>query len=53
MATNLHDFSGAGNSLRVAQELQKRILESNLVPIVRLLRQATIETRADTVRSEL
>lgn len=49
MATDIYTFSGAGNSLHVARELQSRLPDSNLVSIVRLLRQETIETRADTV----
>jgi hypothetical protein len=42
MATDIYTFSGTGNSLHVARELQGRLTNSNLVPIVRLLRQETI-----------
>jgi hypothetical protein len=45
----LYYFSGTGNSLQVAQELQQRLPDSDLIPIVRLLGQDTIKTRADTV----
>jgi ferredoxin len=49
VSTAIYYFSGTGNSLHVARELQKRIPESNLVPIVRLLNQDTIQTSAETV----
>ena len=49
MSTDICTFSGTGNSLHVARELQRRLTNPNLVPIVRLLRQETIETGADTV----
>ncbi len=45
----LYYFSGTGNSLRVAQELQRRLPNSDIIPIVRLLGQDTIKTNADTV----
>jgi flavodoxin len=49
VSSEIYYFSGTGNSLQVARELQARLSESNLVPIVRLLRDETIETHADTV----
>jgi len=49
MATSIYYFSGTGNSLHVARELQSRIPGSNLIPIARLLRNNTIETSADTI----
>jgi ferredoxin len=49
MSTETYYFSGSGNSLHVAQELQKRIPEIELVPIVSLLNKETIETRTETV----
>lgn len=49
MATDIYYFSGTGNSLHVARELQKRIPESNLVPIVRLLHQGITKTNADSI----
>jgi len=42
-------FSGTGNSLHVARELQRRIPESKLVPIIHLLCQDNIKTSADTI----
>jgi ferredoxin len=47
--TTIYYFSGTGNSLHVARELQRRIPESNLIPIVRLLDQDTIQTSAEAV----
>jgi ferredoxin len=49
MSIEIYYYSGTGNSLRVAQELQQRIPEANLTSIVRLLRNETIKTSADTV----
>jgi len=49
MSTAIYYFSGTGNSLHVAQELQRRISKPNLIPIVRLLGNDTIKTSADTV----
>src|SRR5271157_3196304 len=45
----IYYFSGSGNSLHVAKELQKRIPGSDLKPIVSLLNNDTIKTKADTV----
>ena len=49
MSTEIYYFSGTGNSLHVAQELQKRLPESDLVPIARFLHKDTLKTTADTV----
>ncbi|MBN2521555.1 MAG: EFR1 family ferrodoxin [Bacteroidales bacterium] len=49
MNSEIYYFSGTGNSLHVTRELQKRIPESNLIPIVRLLGSDTVKTNADTV----
>jgi flavodoxin len=49
MSTEIYYFSGTGNSLHVAKELQRRIPETSLVPIVSLLDKESIETRAETV----
>ena len=49
MSTEIYYFSGTGNSLHVAKELQKRIAEVNLIPIVSLLDKDIIETNAETV----
>ena len=46
MKTDIYYFSGTGNSLHVARELQKRIPGSRLIPIVSLLHLDKIETNA-------
>ena len=45
----IYYFSGTGNSLYAAGELQKRIPESELIPIVSTLKSDKIETKADIV----
>jgi formate hydrogenlyase subunit 6/NADH:ubiquinone oxidoreductase subunit I len=45
----IYYFSGTGNSLHVAKELQKRIPDTNLIPIVSLLNKDIIETDGETV----
>jgi flavodoxin len=35
--TEIYYFSGTGNSLNVARELQKRIPKTDIIPIVSLL----------------
>lgn len=49
MSTEIYYFSGTGNSLHVARELQKRVPEANLIPVVHLLHDETIKTSADTI----
>ena len=49
MSTEIYYFSGTGNSLHVARELQKRIPKTNLIPIVSLLNKDIIETNGETV----
>jgi len=49
MSTEIYYFSGTGNSLYVAKELQKRISETKLIPIVSLLNIDVIKTNAETV----
>jgi len=49
MSTEIYYFSGTGNSLYVARELQKRIPDTNLIPIVSLLNKDVIKTNAETV----
>ena len=49
MSTEIYYYSGTGNSLRVARELQKRMPEAVLTPVVRLLHNDIIETGADTI----
>jgi len=45
----IYYFSGTGNSLHVAKELEKRIPEANLIPIASLLNKDVIETNGETV----
>lgn len=49
MNTEIYYFSGTGNSLHVAKELQKRIQKAVLVPIVNLLDKNIIKSRGDAV----
>lgn len=49
MSTEVYYFSGTGNSLHVAKELQKRIPETNLIAIAGLLNNEVIETSEETV----
>jgi ferredoxin len=45
----IYYFSGTGNSLHVARELQKRVPETKIIPIVNLLHKGVVETSAKTV----
>jgi flavodoxin len=45
----IYYFSGTGNSLHVARELQERIEGTKLIPIVSLLNREVIETNAETI----
>ena len=49
MDAEIYYFSGTGNSLHVAKELQKRINKTELIPIVSLLDKNIIKTSAGTV----
>jgi flavodoxin len=49
MGIEVYYFSGTGNSLHVAKELQKRISETNIIAIVGLLDNEVIETSGETV----
>lgn len=49
MSTEIYYFSGTGNSLHVAKELQQRITETYLTLVVSLLDKDVIETDAETV----
>lgn len=49
MTIEVYYYSGTGNSLHVAQELQMRLPEVILTPIVRLLHDDTIRTSAHTI----
>jgi len=45
----IYYFSGTGNSLHIAKELQRLIPGTKLIPIVSLLDKTTIETNAEKV----
>jgi flavodoxin len=45
----IYYFSGTGNSLYAAKELQKRLPESDIIPIVSILKNDKIESKADIV----
>jgi ferredoxin len=49
MLTEIYYFSGTGNSLFTARELQKRIPDSRLVPLAALLNRKRIKTKADVI----
>lgn len=49
MGPEIYYFSGTGNSLYVARELQKRIPETKLIPIVNLLNKDIIKSNSDVV----
>ncbi len=49
MNIEVYYFSGTGNSLHAAKELQKRIPEIKLIPIVSLLNRDIIETHGEIV----
>jgi len=45
----IYYFSGTGNSLHVAQEIQKRIPDTTLIPLLSLLNEEAIELKADRI----
>lgn len=49
MSTEIYYFSGTGNSFYVAKELQKRIPDAKLVPIVSILNNDVIKTNGKSV----
>lgn len=49
MSTEIYYFSGTGNSLHVAKELQKRIPKARLIPILSLVDKESVITNAETV----
>ncbi len=49
MGLEIYYFSGTGNSLHVARELQRRIPEAELMPIVSLLDEDIIKSSGETV----
>lgn len=49
MSTEIYYFSGTGNSLYIAKELQKRIPDSVIISMVSLLNKKIIQTQGKTV----
>lgn len=49
MSIAIYYYSGTGNSLHVARELQRRISEASLTPIMHLLHRDAIKTSANTI----
>jgi ferredoxin len=49
VSTEIYYFSGTGNSLHVAKELQKRIPETNLIPMVSLINKDVVEANGESV----
>jgi ferredoxin len=49
MGIDIYYYSGTGNSYHVAKELQRRMPEINLIPIVSHLERDTIETKATSI----
>ncbi len=49
MGTEIYYFSGTGNSLHAAKELQKRLPEATLIPLLKYLDRAVITTTSETV----
>ncbi|MBD3190632.1 MAG: ferredoxin [Candidatus Heimdallarchaeota archaeon] len=49
MSVQIYYFSGTGNSLHVAQELKRRVPNTNLVPIISALKKDQIVTEAEIV----
>ncbi len=49
MCTEIYYFSGTGNSLYVAKELQKKIPNSIIIPMVSLLNKKIIQTQGKNV----
>ncbi|MBN1536593.1 MAG: EFR1 family ferrodoxin [Anaerolineales bacterium] len=49
MSTQIYYLSGTGNSLHVARELEKRLSETELIPIIKVLKNDRIETKAEII----
>jgi ferredoxin len=49
MRTEIYYFSGTGNSLHVARELQKRLPGAELIPILNLVRKESPRTSGESV----
>lgn len=49
MTTEIYYLSGTGNSLHVAKELQKRIADTELIPISSLKNKDGVKTKGDSI----
>ena len=49
MGADIYYFTGTGNSLFIAREMQKRIPDARMIPIAGLIHQERIESRAEVV----
>jgi NAD-dependent dihydropyrimidine dehydrogenase PreA subunit len=49
VSTEIYYFSGTGNSLHVAKELQKRIPEAELIPIIGMMNRGPVTAQGETV----
>jgi NAD-dependent dihydropyrimidine dehydrogenase PreA subunit/flavodoxin len=49
VSTEIYYFSGTGNSLHVAQELQKRLPGARLIPIMTFVERESVTASGDTV----
>ena len=45
----IYYFSGTGNSLHVARELQRRMPETKLIPMISLLDEDVIKTKGEKI----
>lgn len=49
MSAEIYYFTGTGNSLFAAREMQKRLTDARLIPIASLIHQERIETRGEVI----
>ncbi|KMQ50352.1 Ferredoxin [Chitinispirillum alkaliphilum] len=49
MNSEIYYFTGTGNSLHVAKELQKRMPDTKLIPIISVLKEGAVRTSAENV----
>jgi NAD-dependent dihydropyrimidine dehydrogenase PreA subunit/flavodoxin len=49
MSTEIYYFSGTGNSLHVARELQRRIPEASLIPILSFVDRTSVTAKGEVV----
>ena len=49
MGTQIYYFSGTGNSLHIAKELQNRLSDTNLISMISAIKSNKMETKVDKV----